>query len=1021
MKLKLISDKDQKHSTEKLNQYYKDDLIPPEKKTYLTDLVHSRGPYMGIEGENGEPSYLMDAASQIATLGLGFNPSVFFGVAHLQESWTNNNKGEEYLKLKKAFHNFLQRKTGMKEQYVTFRNSGAEANETALGLCFKNRKNKKAKKVLAFEGSFHGRMMVTLAATWNKVKREPFEWKEAGTIYCPLPAQEDSIFEKNVSKEWKETWSNSTLKSFDIPKHFLADGLVKEEVNSLLAVRDHLISGEIFSIIIEPMQCEGGDRYISPRYHTALLLMARSFNVEVVHDEVQTGFHLGKEFFWHKELDMTDENGKDLSPDHIVCAKKAQVGIVISKGKNNKQDNYEEVQVASVMRGYLHAISLDQSQDQIKGLEDLIRPLLNSLVNKYSTHITSPRLNGMAFAFDINDQNKVAELIKVRFNYGLLYYPAGSNTLRFRVNTSFKKTEIEFLFTQLDKICSEVFDNKKEVSLESGATMLHETERLYEWHKILLETKLNIAHGRSVEKNTLLSKMSKLFQDSIQCDLIEIDDNKFSKYKDQIINIQKQIYEPARQTSITKFEEVSANINGLALGLIKDGELLAMAFCSPLKSNPLERGVRLDPNFEDETCLYMLDTTVTDELQGQGVGRNLKYALTLLAKASGIKRIQGRNRDRMAASMLNINLSLGSIEQLYIKEDYPDFETYRDVLYYTSKTKWEKEDLNLSNGLNSLYSIRSLSKEHINDQLPYVINKVCLSNFVSERFLQQLTSLTSKLPNGLRHAYTTSGQSECTDKLAKTMWFNSDKKTNKMLTFKGHFFGNGSFFSRSLSEENDNFFPVTHLEGPNGINNNEILKELESELDKENYLAVWIEPLLQKSMEKVSHDFLVHLKSICNKKNVNLIYNETASSAYRYDNQDYFISNKESIRPDAGFVFLGGQGGLCFMKRDLFIEKPLMLISTWDGDEFSLSNYNKVLNEIQSDVASHIKLQESFQERLSTFLKKYNIHDIQLTNGNGSFKGDIPYSYQRYFSKNKDRFIVCPSRDAMKDFLELNL
>ena len=90
MKLEIISSKDQEHSNQKLTEFYKDNLIPAEKKTYLTDLKAGQGPYLGIEGHDNKPKFIMDAASQIATLGLGFSPSVFFGTAHLLESWTND-------------------------------------------------------------------------------------------------------------------------------------------------------------------------------------------------------------------------------------------------------------------------------------------------------------------------------------------------------------------------------------------------------------------------------------------------------------------------------------------------------------------------------------------------------------------------------------------------------------------------------------------------------------------------------------------------------------------------------------------------------------------------------------------------------------------------------------------------------------------------------------------------------------------------------------------------------------------
>ena len=50
---------------------------------------------MGIEAPNGETHYLLDAASQIATLGLGFNPMAFFGVAHHEEAWEQINDSKK--------------------------------------------------------------------------------------------------------------------------------------------------------------------------------------------------------------------------------------------------------------------------------------------------------------------------------------------------------------------------------------------------------------------------------------------------------------------------------------------------------------------------------------------------------------------------------------------------------------------------------------------------------------------------------------------------------------------------------------------------------------------------------------------------------------------------------------------------------------------------------------------------------------------------------------------------------------
>ena len=1018
MKLPIINKADEAYSSEILKSYYQNNLLPAEKKNYLTNLEASTGPFLAINGKDGELKYLMDAASQIATLGLGFSPSVFFGTAHYLESWTNNKDGKEFKAIRTALESFLKRKSGFKTLDLTLCNSGAEGNEIALGYCYRTRHHSKANKVLAFEDSFHGRMMITLSSTWNKVKREPFEWPEHETIYCPFPELElDNIHAKRP-EGWQQFWSNSSSNTQEVPSQWLKDDLLKLEIDCLLNVKEQLKTNSIFSILVEPMQCEGGDRYVTGRFNEALILLAHSYHVKVIHDEVQTGFHLGKEFFWHRELDMMDQNGELLSPDYVVCAKKAQVGMVLSHENIWGRNKYEEFQVASTVRGYLHAIALDQAQDKIKKLEDISRAKLKSLCTKYSKFISRPRVNGMAFAFEVATNEDTMKFIAKRFNHGLLYYPAGAKTLRFRLNTSYTEDDINFLFERLDAMAANIFNNEEEKFIEHIETKDRESSLVYEWQNLLTSTKLSILNNTLKDSEELKKEISHLFSKSTKDELFLINSSNFNEWKDQVQDLQEVIYEPTRQTDISSFEKTAHNDNAVAIGVRNGDKLLAMAFSSPLNINPLERGVRQDPYLDNDKVLYMIDSTVSKELQGRGIGKVLKYALTAFAMAKGIDRIHGRNRDRLAASMLNINLSLGAYELMYIREDYPDFEEYRDVLYYSTTAKWEELPLNLSSAIESPLCTTDLTSEYIKEQLPFIVNKVCLSNFVSKRFLDQVKELTNLLPEELKHVYTTSGQSECVDKIAKTIWFKTEDKSNKMITFKGHFFGNGSFLSRSLSYDKDKFFNVTHLSTPDEENFNEVLTEVEIALKSGQTGGVWLEPIMQKTMQKTPVEFLKKLSSLCLQYKTKLIFNETASSMYRYESEDFFASSDKDIMPDAGFCFLGGQAGLCFKKEEIFIEKPLMLISTWDGDEFSFSNFNYATQLINNNLVEFNKTKIDFTNKLTEVLESFDIEEIELANGAGYFCGNISKELQENFSCINGRYIVCPNFGQMKRFLK---
>ncbi|CBW26688.1 putative aminotransferase [Halobacteriovorax marinus SJ] len=1014
MKLPIIGKETEEHSKARLANSYANNLIPPEKKNYLTDLKKSTGPFLAITDHNDETKYLMDAASQIATLGLGFSPSVFFGAAHYLSSWTNDSNSKEFHSIRKALTETLKRKTNWPKLDLTICNSGAEANEIALGYCYKKRVNKNANKVLAFEGSFHGRMMITLSSTWNKVKREPFEWPGHETIYCTFPELETDLIHQSAPKDWRSFWASSCALELEIPKDWNKDSQIEKEINSLLEVREKIKTKEIFAILIEPMQCEGGDRYSSGRFNEALILMARSFGIPVIFDEVQTGFHLGKEFFWHKEFNLRDDQDKELYPDYVVCAKKAQVGLVLS---HNEETKKEELQVSSVIRGYLHAVALDQSQDLIHNLEKSARVLLDDLCKKFEGKITRPRVNGMAFAFELPSAEITTEFINRRFDHGLLYYPAGAKTLRFRLNTSFTKGDIEFLFERLDQMAGEILNNEGPKPIKEIETRDRNLASIYEWQELLLLTKLKVLTGEKLDNEMFQEKIYSLFEKSTGHKIIRIDKENFSKWKDKIHQMQLDIYEPTRQTEIEKFEYCATSEKGQAVGIIQGDKLLAMSFSSPLSLNPFERGVRNDPDFNNPNALYMVDSTVGKELQGKGVGRFVKYALSAFALNDGIELINGRNRDRMAASMLSINLSLGAHEIMYMREDYPDFEKYRNVLYYTSATKFKTDQLSLSDAINSPLSNLDLTAENLSEQLPYLVNKVCLSNFVSPRFLDHLDSIKKYLPESLQHLYTTSGQSECVDKLAKSIWYNQEEKTNHMITFKGHYFGSGSFLSRSLSNSEDKFFDVTHLDHPNASNEQNVLQDLERVLKEKKTMAIWLEPIGSQTMERIERETLTKIIGLASKYGTKVIFNETAASFYRYDKENFLCSNIEGITPDAAMCFLGGQSGLCYMKEENFLAKPLMLISTWDGDEFALSNFHQALEIVHSDFEKFTEIRLEFTNKLLEALSNFEITEMELENGCGHFKGNISLSLARYFKKVGDRYLVIPSFSAMREFL----
>ena len=279
------------------------------------------------------------------------------------------------------------------------------------------------------------------------------------------------------------------------------------------------------------------------------------------------------------------------------------------------------------------------------------------------------------------------------------------------------------------------------------------------------------------------------------------------------------------------------------------------------------------------------------------------------------------------------------------------------------------------------------------------------------------------LPEDLRHGYTTSGQSECVDKVSKAIWVKSDlsikeKNINKMMTFKGHYFGNGSMLARSLSLENDPYFKVGRLPNPNEEDFREVLKLVEKEFASAEYLAVWVEPVLQKTMQKVPYGFLKGLRELSTKYNVALIYNETASQFFRYSSKQFMASSFQEITPDAGMVYFSGQSGIAYTSTKYFLEQPLMMISTWDGDEFHFLSYYHSFKNVMKNTEEYLTTAKAFHDKLVDKLFRYEIEVMKIDNGFGYFKGSIPNSMSKMFIQHNGVYLVCPSFDAMKEYLQ---
>ena len=122
-----------------LRRLYRGDFLPKEKKEPILDLGWSDGPFMASIDDDS--LVVLDAGSQIASLGLGFSAGRFFRAlddgdlgdaiicnADTEAPGADRSAADDYAR-------FLVKQSWVGIRHVSFTAGGAEANEKAFDLC----------------------------------------------------------------------------------------------------------------------------------------------------------------------------------------------------------------------------------------------------------------------------------------------------------------------------------------------------------------------------------------------------------------------------------------------------------------------------------------------------------------------------------------------------------------------------------------------------------------------------------------------------------------------------------------------------------------------------------------------------------------------------------------------------------------------------------------------------------------------------------------------------------------------
>jgi 4-aminobutyrate aminotransferase-like enzyme/GNAT superfamily N-acetyltransferase len=836
-----------------LERLHHGELVPRERKPQVIDTRRCWGPYMVTVDD--PPMVLLDACSQIATLSNGFADPHMLRALHEGRFdgclWANpDNLATEVPELAE-FAALLRTKApaGLNEAAFVCA-GGAEANEKALRLARLHGPDPTRRRVLAFDGSFHGRTLVTLGATSNPQKRKGVDLPGFEAVFCAreLPA----------------------LRA---------------------ALQSH--AHELYAVLVEPMMAEGGDIYLAREFLLGVLELCHEHRILLIADEVQTGFGTSGAFFWWTHLGLGDK--PETSPDLLTCAKKAGLGVVLSRWADPEP---APVNIASALRGLIQAETAERQAE----LEGPIRDRLQTLAAEFPGLVGDPRVAGTAFAFDLPSPRERDLFINQRFARGFMTYHAGDSTIRFRLACSWDSARLDDLFRRIKTTLHRLEDPTAQLYEEEG-TQPRVTRRF---------------EIREIKESDWL----------------------------EVMTLENQAYEPERADSEEFLRATAAAGIGLVARDSVTDELLGFMFGAPIEHYANVSGPDGDRFRGRGNTLYAADLTVSENARERGVGRALKTRQVEWARAHGYEFVAGRTRIGAAEEMAALNRSLGAYTATILEGQYggdAKAEYYRIPLRAPRPAARPSEGFDLASGLQAPFGPRPefMAKHEL---VGPTTSRLNLSNWATIDTVHYYEHLRAILPRGTGHLYTTSSRDELLDKSLRCLKLNRPGSTIAV-GFEGGYLGHTTAAARSLSDSagfgpHFALFDWPRIPHPEDVGIEASLAALRGLIDKHGAAAiigVFVEIVGERSGRVLDSASALALSKLCTANGIPLAVVETATGGYRSGAGAWGLDALGvEFTPNLVLWYPGGQIGQIFIDSRWWIGTPLMLISTWDGDELSL-------------------------------------------------------------------------------------
>ncbi len=400
----------------------------------VIDLEKSHGSWL-VDACNGK-EYL-DLFSMFASLSVGYNhPYVLENRERLTKAAMNKPTNSDIYS--KEMAEFVDTMGEIAQPdylpYAFYIEGGALAVENALKAAFdwKVRKNvgqgrgELGSKVIHFKECFHGRTGYTLSLTDSPDPRK--------VMYFP-----------------KFDWPRITNPKVTFPLDDHLDIILAQEEKAIKEIKKAISDNpyDIASMIIEPIQGEGGDNHFRPEFMHSLRQIADENDIILIYDEVQTGVGITGKMWAHEHF------GNEGTPDIISFGKKTQVcGIFAGRRLDEVEKNvfHESSRINSTWGGnvvdmvrftiYLEIIKNEGLVQAAQSNGKILKKNLYDLQNEFPNYVSNVRGEGLFCAFDLPDSTKRDTLINNIADEGALILGSGHTSVRFRPHLNISAKEI---------------------------------------------------------------------------------------------------------------------------------------------------------------------------------------------------------------------------------------------------------------------------------------------------------------------------------------------------------------------------------------------------------------------------------------------------------------------------------------------------------------------------------------------------------------------------------------------------